>query len=353
MIAIGSSLSVVGLALASPVLVGSVQAGLYQPAPPAKASVGITLPLGRCINLGGELETGGWTTQVPPPQSRFDAIRLAGFRTIRLPIKWDTHTGPKPDEEIDPRWFALVDGYVEQASRAGLNVIIDIHHFRALDADPAGNADRFVSLWDQIARHYAAAPPTVWFELLNEPHDKVTEPFLKALYTRALQRIRATNPTRPVIAGGAQGSSSYALPDLDLPDDPYIIPEFHSYAPLRFTHQGAYWVKPALPIGATLSPTSELQTQMQQIGLVKAYMQRTGRVPVMLEFGAIRFAPREDRVRYYRAISSAMASIGVYSCAWNDSTFPLITIGKGDQELIRAIVSPADVPHKSRRRSRT
>lgn len=349
---IGVVVGIVSLAAASDPIMGSIGAALYQPVVRAKASTGITLPMGRCLNLGGELETGGWPTQDAPSTSRFNAIKAAGFRTIRLPIKWDTHAQTQPGYQIDPRWFAVVDGYVSGASNAGLNVIINIHHFRDLDANPDGNVDRFVAFWDQIAQHFANAPSSVWFELLNEPHDKVTEPFLRSLYAKALARIRATNPTRPVIAGGANGSNSYSINDLQLPDDPYIVPEFHSYAPLAFTHQGAYWVKPAFPVGVSFPAAMALQTQAQQVALIKAYMQRTGRVPVMLEFGAIGLAAKQDRIRYYRTMSSAMASLGVYSCVWNDKMFPLLNNGAWDRDLLASIASPIEAPLRKARRKR-
>lgn len=349
---IGSVLGILGLAAASGPIGLAVGDALYKPVAPAQASTGITLPLGRCINLGGELETGGWPKQVPPTAARFAAIRAAGFKTVRLPIKWDTHATLPPENLIDPRWFALVDQYVDLASAAGLNVIIDIHHFRALDADPEGNSDRFVAFWDQIARHFAKAPSGVWFELLNEPRGKITDAFLHALYTKALIRIRATNPTRPVIAGGANGSHIYTLDALQLPDDPYIVPEFHTYGPLSFTHQGAFWVKPPLPVGVGFPATVALQTQAQQATVVKGYMQRTGRVPVALEFGAIGQAAKQARLRYYHAVSSAMASVGVYSCVWNDEMFPLFNNGVWDQQLLSSIAAPVDLRKQARRGNR-
>jgi endoglucanase len=47
-------------------------------------------------------------------------------------------------------------------------------------------------------------------------------------------------------------------------------------------------------------------------------MTRTGRVPVLGEYGAQDDprVPLADRIRYYRAVSSAFASVGVQSCAW-------------------------------------
>jgi endoglucanase len=160
------------------------------------------------------------------------------------------------------------------------------------------------------------------------------------LYARALSRIRLTNPRRIVIAGGAIGNTVASLATFELPDDPYIVPEFHTYGPVQFTHQGASWVKPALPTPYAFEPMIALPGINAQRTALLAYMRRTGRVPVGLEFGAIRFAPRADRVAYYRTISAMIASAGMYSCAWSDPAFPLQTGGVWDKELIAAIATP-------------
>lgn len=313
----------------------AVNMGNFSPAEPAVPRVGIALPLGRCINLGGYLEARDWGTQRAPEQEFFQDLRQHGFNSIRLPIKWDARLGP--DDKIDPRWYLVIDQHIERAHAAGLNVIIDLHHFHALDVNPTGNADKFVDLWEQIARHYASAPENLWFELLNEPHGNLTNLFLFKLYRRAIDKIRVTNPTRPIIVMGALTNAPDTLAAFEVPNDPYVVPEFHTYAPLSFSHQGAPWVKPVPPSNVAFNPAIDLLRINAVKKVVHDFMERTGRVPVALEFGAIRFAPRDDRLRYYNAVSGMISSLGIYSCVWTDSVFPLEHKNTWDTQLLDQI----------------
>ena len=53
-------------------------------------------------------------------------------------------------------------------------VILDLHEFQAMGDDPAGNRERFLAVWRQIAEHCKDAPGEVLFEILNEPSGKLT-----------------------------------------------------------------------------------------------------------------------------------------------------------------------------------
>jgi endoglucanase len=292
----------------------------YTPGPPARARVGLSLPVGKCINLSDTLEApveGAWGTVVHDDD--FEIIRAAGFRTVRIPVQWSAHAEESAPYRIDPAFLARVHHVVDLATAAGLNVMLNIHHYSALDAAPEANAGRFAALWRQIASSFAGAPASVWFELDNEPHDKLTNANLMAIYAPALAAIRETNRTRPVVIGGESYSGVNSLATLPLPDDPYLVPTFHYYEPGAFTHQGATWVGPnPPPIGRSYGSAADKVLLDADLQKVRDYMARTGRVPVLGEFGAQDDprVPREQRIRYYRTISTAFASIGIQSCAW-------------------------------------
>ena len=85
--------------------------------------------LGRGINLGNALEApseGTWGLTLKAEY--FDRIKEAGFQSVRIPIRWPTHTGPGPDYNIDPAYFARVDWAIDQALSRGLVAIINSHH---------------------------------------------------------------------------------------------------------------------------------------------------------------------------------------------------------------------------------
>jgi endoglucanase len=86
----------------------------------------------------------------------------------------------------------------------------------------------------------------------------------------------------------------------------------------------------------------------RHLAVVKAFMARTGRVPVLGEYGATDNPrmPPAHRIRYYHAISSAFASIGVQSCAWGyRSGFKLRDGDHWEPGLLEAIAGTATVPN--------
>ena len=68
------------------------------PAPAARATTGIALPVGKCVNLGNTLEPpreAGWGGR-PFRDSDATNIRQAGFATVRLPVRFSGHAGDSP-----------------------------------------------------------------------------------------------------------------------------------------------------------------------------------------------------------------------------------------------------------------
>ncbi|HEY1605027.1 MAG TPA: glycoside hydrolase family 5 protein [Allosphingosinicella sp.] len=292
----------------------------YTPGPAARARIGPALAVGKCINVSDALEApteGDWAPRITDDDFRI--IRAAGFRTVRIPVRWSAHAGETAPYAIAPAFLARVHHVVGLATASGLNVILNIHHYDGLDAAPEANAARFAGLWRQIASSFAHAPASLWFELDNEPHDKFTNANLMAVFTPALAAIRATNRTRPVLVGGENWSGIGSLATLPMPDDPYVVPTFHYYDPMAFTHQGATWTgSHPPPIGRAYGSAADKAELDRGLQTVRDYMARTGRVPILGEYGAQDDprVPVEQRIRYYHAISSAFASIGIQSCAW-------------------------------------
>ena len=123
---------------------------------------------------------------------------------------------------IAPAWFETLDWAVRHARAAGLMVILDLHEYEAMGADPAGNRGRLLAVWRQIARHCQDAPDDVLFEVLNEPCNKLTPELWNPLLREALGIIRESNPRRTVIVGPGSWNSIDALPKLELPEDDRI-----------------------------------------------------------------------------------------------------------------------------------
>jgi endoglucanase len=299
----------------------------FTPAPAARPTTGISLPLGKCVNLGNMLEPpteAGWGGR-PFEDADAARIRARGFSSVRLPVRFSGHALDAPPYTIDPAFMARVRHVVEANLDAGLNVLLEIHAYDAMYSDPDGNRDRLAGLWRQIAAEFRTAPDGLWFELINEPHDRLGRSNLLETLAPALAAVRETNPTRPVIIGGENWSGVDSLAVLELPDDPYVVPTFHYYEPFDFTHQGADWVDPPPPVTRRDFGSDADRIQLAAtLDKVRTYMARTGRVPFVGEYGAYERIRTRQRADYYRTISAAFASIGVQSCAWAYvNTFPL------------------------------
>ena len=286
-----------------------------------------SLPVGACINMGDQLEGQSETAHggARIEASDFKRIRAAGFTTVRIPVRWSDKTGPGPDYKIDPKWMARVTTVVDQALATGLNVILNDHHFNALDADPPGSSAKLAALWAQIAPQFADRPTSrLWFEIENEPHEKLTNAVLGETFAPALRAIRASNPDRPVVIGGENWSGIDSLATLELPDDPNVYPTFHYYEPFDFTHQGAGWVDPSPKVGRTYGTPADVERLVRDTAKIKAYVARSGLIPFMGESGAYdAYIQLEQRVQYTRAVHDAFAPLGVGICGWAyTNTFP-------------------------------
>ncbi|AUW60024.1 glycoside hydrolase family 5 [Sphingobium sp. SCG-1] len=250
----------------------------------------------------------------------FATIRAAGFDTVRLPVKYSVHTATTSPYAVDPALMARVRQVVDAAVAADLNIIIDLHHYVDVQQSPAAERERFVAIWRQIAEAHRNDGPKLWFELLNEPgYEFWNKASTWDIFTPAIREIRRTNPTRPIIVAGNYGSSVQSLATFDIAmDDPNLIPTFHFYDPKEFTHQGAGWTTINYPMGRPLQDSDRTSIDLA-VSRVKDYMNRTGRVPFLGEYGAydIDGVNVADRVKYYGMVSSAFASIGVQSCAWS------------------------------------
>jgi endoglucanase len=323
-----------------------LQPASFTPGPAARPTTGVALPLGRCVNLANMLEApseGAWGRAFQDADAT--RIRQAGFATVRLPVRFSAHALADAPYTIDPAFMARVHHVLDINVAAGLNVILDMHHYEELFTDPNANITRFAELWRQVAADFRGAPSNVWFELINEPNGRLNDSNLMAVLTPALAAVRTSNPTRPVIIGGQNWSGIESLATVAFPNDPNIVATFHYYDPFDFTHQGAPWVNPVMPTGrmfGTAADNAQLNAALQK---VTSFISRTGRVPFLGEYGAYDPIPEDQRVSYYRTITSAFASIGIQSCAWGyTNTFNLWRDATGwDQQLLTAIATTTTV----------
>ncbi len=288
------------------------------------------LDLHRGVNLGG------WLSQCDYSAERLnhfieaeDFARIAswGLDHVRIPVDYNVLEDDRGGYDA-PGWERL-DFALAQCEKHGLKTVIDLHKTFGFSFDK-GEAEtgffsdeacqqRFLRLWDEITRRYGHLHERVVFELLNE----VTSPEFMPVWNRvageAIRRIHQAAPEMLVLVGSYHNNSAPAVPALDPPADDKVVYNFHSYDPLHYTHQGAYWVDsldrnarvPFAQSGATqemfekhFAPAFET-AEARNVGLYCG------------EYGVIDVVDPADALEWFRTINAVFEKHGVARAVWS------------------------------------
>ncbi len=191
------------------------------------------LPIQRGVNIVGYDPI--WTD---PAKARFQtrhmqAIRDGGFDHVRFNLQ--AFAQMDADHRLSAQWWRTLDSLVSAALKADLKVIIDQHNFVECAKEVPLCRQRLQAFWQQVAPHFAGAPPAVIFEILNEPNGELDALWNEVL-AENLRIIRKSNPKRLVIVGPKFWNSMDQLDSLRLPAaDRRLIVTFHYYTPMKFT----------------------------------------------------------------------------------------------------------------------
>jgi endoglucanase len=271
----------------------------------------------------------------------FKIIKDGGFDTVRINL----YGFRQMDEKgvLNPKWFATLDGLVNEAVRQDLNVILDMHDYERCFEDVQRCRTQVLEFWEQVAAHYQGAPANVIFEILNEPNRAMNDHW-NSLLVEALAVIRKTNPTRNVLIGPAFWNNISWLPKLELPaTDRHIIVSVHYYEPHRFTHQGATWgdAEWRKLSGIRWGFAADHAKLNSDFDAAQDWAKKHDRPLFLGEFGAYDKAPLEDRIKYTAAVARAAEKRGWAWAYWQfDSNFIVYDIDKDrwNEPIYRALV---------------
>src|SRR5579863_893157 len=90
--------------------------------------------LGRGMNLGNALDApheGAWGITLQAQY--FQAVKDAGFNSVRIPIRWSAHARSQPPYAIDPDFFDRVDWAIGQVISRNMSAVINVHHYAEMD----------------------------------------------------------------------------------------------------------------------------------------------------------------------------------------------------------------------------
>ncbi len=256
-----------------------------------------------------------------------DAVAKAGFRSVRISVRWSNHAAAGPDALLEEVFARRIDQVVDAFLAHGMRVVLTACFYSQLDGQPLQEGERpvapsvvqarFVNLWRQLSRRYAGRSDRLLFELYSAP--RISAPDWNRLAGDTLKAIRADNPRRMVVLG-PRGYDAQALAQLNLPHDDHLIVTIHNHEPRTFTSQGLPWFEGSDKwVGTPCCDAGQLEAMTQGLEVARAWSLRH-RYPVWLGlFSATSGARLEDRARYLRAVRDAAEARGM---AWAHADFP-------------------------------
>lgn len=292
---------------------------------------------------------GGWLSQCDYSKDRLDnfitkqdiaKIATWGVDHVRLPIDYNVLENDTNDYKEDG--FARIDKAIEWCQEFHLNLVLDLHKTAGFSFDFGEKEDgffeskklqeRFLLLWEEIARRYGKYADTVVFELLNEVTEQSYIDVWNRLSNECIRRIRAFAPNTLILIGSYNNNCASAVKDLAKPYDDKVVYNFHCYESLLFTHQGATWTDKINPDARMSYEESRLSPEFFEDFFASALetAKKNNTVLYCGEYGVIDRVSPEDTLRWYKDINSIFEKYGISRCAWS---YKEMDFGLSDERL--------------------
>ena len=350
-------------------------------------------------NAGIDTETSWQSTKTT--QAVIDAVKAAGFKSVRIPCAWVMgHITDKDNCTIDPAWMNRVKEVVDYCINDGLYVIINQHWdggwlehngFTA-STDVAATKEQLRKIWTQIANNFQGYDEHLLFAGLNEPGVGSGEGTIlgvaemsariaeyEQVFIDAVRATGSNNAKRILIVQGPNTNidnfvaNNYMSKITDSAADRLMV-EVHFYDPYQFTGMsedqswGKYWLYWGK--NNTTGEAARTADAKYNEDYVEAQMKKMKTnffdkgYPVLIgEYGANqRKAIGSDAVHdnsvkdYYKAVVTSAINKGCVPMAWDtNGNFPSMTIfnrasasvsNNNILESIQAAVAAAKWPSK-------
>jgi aryl-phospho-beta-D-glucosidase BglC (GH1 family) len=249
-------------------------------------------------------------------------------------VRWQLTWGGFPRSPADngdlaayDRWIAEtldhVDRLLPLCAELGILVLVDLH------TPPGGRVageetcrifqekrfqDRFLSLWEEMARRFKGRPAVWGYDLVNEPVEGTVPEGLmdwQALAEASAKRVRAIDPKRAIVVEPAPWGGPEALENLDPIGVPGVVYSVHMYQPHKFTHQGVYNDPAGVAYPGVVDGKPWDKDQLRKaLQPARDFARDYGVHLYIGEFSAIRWAPGESARDWLRDVIDIMEEYG-------------------------------------------
>jgi endoglucanase len=285
------------------------------------------------INIGNTLEnTTVWETGWGnPPITQPYVVSLAklGFKTVRLPVAWDTYA---VDGQIQPDKMGRVREVVDWITGAGMFCVLNIHWDGGwIDADVkdkfprpftfrAEAEQKYRSYWQQIATFFAGKNEKLILESLNEETNFQGEGSIDKAYA-TLQRVNQLfiDTVRLLIIAGYStdfektSAPGYKLPTDTLPGRLFVSVHYYTPYPFAGLTEDADWGK-MMPTWGTPSDVEQLRRLFDEMS---AFCVRNDLPAFVGEFNVTEKKESASRVRWMTAVSNAATARRMVPVLWD------------------------------------
>lgn len=332
--------------LAAAIFVSSAFAGDTPAEPEAMremTSIDIAKEMSPGWNLGNTLEALPTETSwgnPPVTQELMNAVKTAGFKSVRIPVSWAAHAGS--DDTIRANWMARVTEVVNYARKAGLYVILNEHWDGGWQqptfAKQAEANAKLAKLWGQIAENFKNYDDHLLFAGTNEitiannygPPTAENAAVQNSFNQTFVNTVRATggnNAKRHLVVQGYNTNIDHTVASAVLPADPtpnHLMMEVHFYDPYNFTlnEKSAIWQWGALAKDPKAAePWANEAYVDAQFQKMKEHFIDKGVAVILGEYSAIMKAEYEGQERqrvYWDAyVTKAAFKRGIVPVYWD------------------------------------
>ncbi len=260
-------------------------------------------------NIGNSLEVPGGETGWGNPvvsKTLIDAVKAAGFNSIRIPCAWDGYIINEENFEVSEAWFERVKEVVDYCIDNDMYTILNIHWDGGwLENNPTYSKQEEVnreqySLWIQIATYFRDYDEHLLFAGTNEVHVDYGIPSAENIEVQQsfnqtfVDAVRATggkNTYRNLIVQTYNTDIDFGLSYHKMPEDKVddrLMLEVHYYSPWEFCGKTDDGYNSQWGAGYTdVTSYGQEDYLEEQFSKVKAKYADNG-IPVILgEYGAI------------------------------------------------------------------
>jgi len=264
-------------------------------------------------------------------------VKELGFTSIRIPVSWHNHVDQ--NFTISKQWLDRVDEVVSWAYDEGLIVVLNIHH----DIDRAyiypsydcyeSSKKYLVTVWKQLAIHFAGYGDRLVFEAMNEPRlvGETYEWWVNPSDSRCKEAIDVVNKLNQDFVDCVRGVKGNEERFLMIPSycdmyecgaSGFVVPNdsafdkllftFHAYLPYKFAQVNGE----AYDFGA-----QEKKANDDAFDAIYDRFVKCGVGVVLGEFGAIDKGSDDSRLAYFEYVAKLAKQKGMAYMVWDNNSY--------------------------------